>query len=99
MNTSRIEQLVTSAVSRRVTEVADAIAAEAKRTAPVDTGNYREEIHVEQTGDPLKALVVSDAIDPQTGYHYSGIVEFKHTLTARGGNMARAAQTVRRRGL
>lgn len=97
MNLKKIEDRITREVHNTLMEVARSVAEEAKKTAPVDTGTYREEIHVEETQNPLRVEVVSDAVDPETGYHYSGVVEFKHTLTARGGNMARAAQTVKQR--
>lgn len=67
------------AVLALCTEVADEIADIARQTAPVDSGDYRNSIHVEaaQRSDRVAAEVVAD--DPK-----AMIIE------ARTGNLARA---------
>ena len=63
------------AAKQALAENAEALAEEAKRRCPVDTGNLRDSIHVEIQNNGTRAKIVADATD-EKGYPYGAIVEF-----------------------
>lgn len=72
------EMLNDDALRRKLRPIAERVAAQARATAPVDSGQYRDSIHVESdTTDRVVERVVADA-------PHAMVVE------SRTGNLARA---------
>lgn len=68
---NRLPDLIASLASegdRHVEETADAVADDARRNAPVDTGELRDSIHVEGSGRQTRVVVGADhGIFPEYG--------------------------------
>ena len=63
------------AAKKALLENAEALAEEAKRRCPVDTGQLKESIHVEMSKSGTKAKVIADAVNLK-GHPYARYVEF-----------------------
>ena len=74
-------------VRRALRKIAEAQAEEARRTAPVDTGAYRDSIHVEEDTSPdgrARVFVIAD--DPKAAF-----IEYGSQTTPRFRTLGRAA--------
>jgi len=74
-------------VRRALRKIAEAQADEARRTAPVDTGAYRDSIHVEEDTSPdgrARVFVIAD--DPKAAF-----IEYGSQTTPRFRTLGRAA--------
>lgn len=68
----RIEGALAQALEEALNTASDAIVADAKRRAPVDTGFMRDSTEVETTDDPLKLVLHANA--PYSGFVDMGTV-------------------------
>lgn len=78
-NGREVTQTLVRLISSRVSSHASRVTAEAKRLAPVDTGQLRDSIYrtpVKVTQDKISATIETDTSDLHNrGYGYGGFVE------------------------
>lgn len=97
-----VENLLTGAAKKKVTiavetiveEVADAVADEWRRRVPVDEGDYRDSIHVEDGSHPLERIVTTDlpGDDPYDIYlEYGTVDQDPNPVAKRAANTQRKA--------